>query len=164
MAVAIRPIGRTDMSTPANVKGHPIHAMLVPIPIGLWLFALVADAVYLARGSSEWLTAGFYAMGVGVLGALLAAVPGLVDLVSLRPGPTRRIGIWHMVVNLAAVGVFAVNFFMRWRTANHSGPVLLTALGVVLIGVSGWLGGEMVYVGGVGVSEPARDASLRRAS
>jgi len=151
------------MSTPASVKGHPIHAMLVPLPIGLWIFALVADVMTHAGGAPGWRTAAFYAIGVGVVGALLAALPGLVDLVSLRPGPARRTGIWHMVINLVAVAVFALNFLMRWRTADHSGRLLLTALGVVLIAISGWLGGEMVYVGGVGVAPGAREAPGPRA-
>jgi uncharacterized membrane protein len=62
-----------------------------------------------------------------------------------------------MCVNLVAVAVFAINFGMRWGALDHSGPVLLTALGVVLIGISGWLGGEMVHVGGVSVAPAARE-------
>jgi uncharacterized membrane protein len=147
------------MSTRASVKGHPIHAMLVPLPIGLWIFALVADVMTHAGGAPGWRTAAFYAIGVGVIGALLAALPGLVDLLSLGPGPSRGTGIRHMVVNLVAVAVFAINFLMRLKTADHSGHLLLTALGVVLIGISGWLGGEMVYVGGVGVAPAARETA-----
>jgi len=143
--------------TPASFKGHPIHAILVPLPIGLWIFALVCDVLARAVGGPEWPTVAFYAIGGGVLGALLAAIPGLIDLISLPPGPTRRTGIAHMSINLAAVAVFAINFGMRWGTLDHSGPVLLTALGVALIGVSGWLGGEMVYKGGVGVAPAARE-------
>jgi len=147
------------MSIRASVKGHPIHAMLVPLPIGLWIFALVADVMTHAGGAPGWRTAAFYAIGVGVIGALLAALPGLVDLLSLGPGTSRRTGIWHMAVNLVAVAVFAINFLMRWKTVDHSGHLLLTVLGVVLIGISGWLGGEMVYVGGVGVAPAAREAT-----
>jgi uncharacterized membrane protein len=140
------------MSTPASIKSHPIHAMLVPLPIGLWIFALVADVIVHLRGSQDWRTAAFYALGVGVAGALLAAVPGLIDLLSLPPGKTRRIGIFHMSLNLLAVVVFSVNFLTRMNNADHSGRLLFTAIGVVIISMSGWLGGEMVYVGGVGVS------------
>jgi len=144
------------MTTPASIKSHPVHAMLVPLPIGLWIFALVADVVIHAGGDPGWRTAAFYAIGVGTVGALLAAIPGLIDLVSLPPGTARSTGIWHMVINLLAVAVFALNFFMRWKTADHSGRLSLTALGVVLIGISGWLGGKLVYEGGVGVAPAAR--------
>src|SRR5688500_16379183 len=149
------------MSTTASLKGHPIHAMLVPIPIGLWIFALVADVMTHLSGGQAWRTVAFYCIGGGGVGALLAANPGLVGLASMGPGKSRPTGIWHMCVNLLAVVVFAVNFLMRYGTPDHSGRLLFTALGVVLIGVSGWLGGEMVYVGGVGVT-PATTASETR--
>ena len=149
------------MSTSASIKGHPIHAMLVPIPIGLWVFALVADVMTHLGGAPAWRTVAFYSIGGGVVGALLAAIAGLIDLVSLPAGPSKRTGIRHMVVNLIAVALFAVNFIMRLNTSDHSGRLLLTVLGVVLISISGWLGGEMVYVGGVGVAPSAREAETR---
>jgi uncharacterized membrane protein len=131
--------------------------MLVPIAIGLWIFALVADVMTRISGAEGWRTVAFYAIGGGVVGALLAAVPGLIDLFSLPPGPTKRIGIWHMSINLLAVAVFATAFVMRLRTPDHSGSIVFTVLGVALICVSGWLGGELVYVGGVGIAPSARE-------
>lgn len=88
----------------------------------------------------------------GVVGALLAALPGLIDLLSLTDPKVKKIAVWHMVINLLAVALFAYNWWIR-RGALPEGnpPVLLSALGVVLIGISGWLGGEMVYVHGVAV-------------
>jgi uncharacterized membrane protein len=144
------------MSTTASLKGHPIHAMLVPLPIGLWIFALVADVMTHLRGGQGWRTVAFYCIGGGVVGALLAAIPGLIDLATMGPGKSRRIGIWHMAANLLAVLVFGVNFLMRYGNADHSGMLRLTAVGIVLISISGWLGGEMVYKGGVGVAPAAR--------
>jgi uncharacterized membrane protein len=143
------------METPASIRRHPIHVMLIPIPIGAWIFALVADVIGYANGDPSWQRAAFYAIGVGVVGALLAAVPGLIDLLSLPPGPTRRTGIVHMTINLVAVAVFVLIFGLRWDEPAHAGSPLLTLLGVLLIGVSGWLGGELVYRGGVGVSTAA---------
>jgi uncharacterized membrane protein len=147
-----------EMSTPASIKHHPIHAMLVPLPIGLWIFALVADVMVHLGRTPGWRSAAYYALGVGEVGALLAAVPGLIDLMSLPKGRTRQIGILHMGLNLLAVVVFGVNFLTRMGNPDHSGMLRLTALGVALIAVSGWLGGEMVYVGGVGVAPASRDA------
>jgi uncharacterized membrane protein len=145
-----------EMSTPASIKSHPIHAMLVPLPIGAWIFALVADIMVHFGRTPGWRSAAYYALGVGVLGALLAAAPGLIDLMSLPKGRTRQIGILHMGLNLLAVVVFAVNFLVRRGNPDHSGMLRLTAIGVALIALSGWLGGEMVYVGGVGVSPAAK--------
>ena len=81
------------MSTTASFKGHPIHAMLVPLPIGLWTFALVADVMVHLRGGQGWRTVAFYCLGGGIVGALLAAIPGLIDLATMGPGKSRRIGI-----------------------------------------------------------------------
>jgi uncharacterized membrane protein len=142
------------MASPASIKGHPIHAMLVPLPIGLWIFAFVCDLVpRVGWGGPGWSQAGFYALGAGIAGALLAAVPGLIDLRSLRDARVRKIGLTHMTLNLAAVGVFGLSFFLRLGggVAGSGLTFALSALGIALISVSGWLGGEMVYVHGVGV-------------
>jgi uncharacterized membrane protein len=147
------------MASPASIKGHPIHAMLVPVAIGLWVFALVADIAAAVTGNQEWRTAAFYAIGAGVAGALLAAAPGLIDLLSIRDPHVRRIGFTHMVLNLAAVVLFALNFLLRWRNDGYAGPILLTLLGNALISFSGWLGGELVYRHGVGVDLKHQDAA-----
>ncbi|HET8645960.1 MAG TPA: DUF2231 domain-containing protein, partial [Vicinamibacteria bacterium] len=112
------------MKTPASILGHPIHAMLVALPIGLWVFALVADVAAAMTGGAHWRTVAFYTMAGGVVGALLAAVPGLVDLLSLRGTAAFGTGVRHMVLNLAAVAVFGLNVFLRWRSAEAEGPVL----------------------------------------
>jgi uncharacterized membrane protein len=58
--------------------------MLVPLAIGLWIFSLVCDLIHLRAGADAvWATVAFYTMGGGIVGALLAAVPGLIDLLSL---------------------------------------------------------------------------------
>ena len=141
------------MSTPASIKGHPIHPMLIAVPVGLWILALICDVVYtLGLAGELWSGAALVAIAVGVIGALLAAVPGLIDLVSLKDPRVKRIGLWHMAVNLAAVATFALNFWIRYqRGIDHQPPLILTVIGVALISVSGWLGGEMVYVHGVAV-------------
>jgi uncharacterized membrane protein len=150
------------MSTPASIKGHPIHPMLIALPVGLWILALVCDVVYTLRpGREVWAHAALVAVGGGVVGALLAAVPGLIDLLSLTDPKVKKIGVWHMIINLAAVAVFAVNFGMRsQRAPGDAPPLILTVIGVALIGVSGWLGGAMVYVHGVAV-EPRGSAPTR---
>ena len=139
------------MRTPASIAGHPIHPMLVPIPIGLWVFSLVCDLIH-AGGSSNpaWTTVALYTMGGGIVGALLAAVPGLIDLLSLPPGP-RRTALAHMAINLTVVALFAVNLWLRFRGAAHSTVLWLSIVAIGLLVISGWLGGKMVYEEGVGV-------------
>jgi uncharacterized membrane protein len=149
------------MRTPASIARHPIHPMLVPIPIGLWLFSLVADLIH-AGGSSNpaWTTVAFYCMGGGIVGALAAAVPGLIDLLSLPPGP-RRTAITHMTINLAVVVLYAINFWMRMSAPESPGKLVwLSLVSVGLLTISGWLGGKMVYEHGIAVDTPPD--SLRR--
>jgi uncharacterized membrane protein len=141
------------MHTPASFKGHPIHPMLIVFPVGLWGFSLVADLVYFwGWGSFTWTVVAYYTMAGGVVGALLAAVPGVVDLLALQNPKARRIGFAHMILNLVVVGLYLVNLFIRGRESYSSTTAIaLSAAGIALLSVSGWLGGEMVYVYGVAV-------------
>src|SRR5512141_714123 len=106
------------MRTPANIAGHPIHPMLVTIPIGLWVFSLVCDLIALRSGDPQtWNTVAFYAMVGGVIGALAAAVPGLIDLLSLGDSPVKKTAITHMSINLVIVALFAVNAWTRYQSS-----------------------------------------------
>ena len=142
------------MSSRASIAGHPIHPMLVPVPIGLFVFSLVCDLAFLwGSGNAAWSTVALYTLGGGIVGALLAAVFGLVDLMSLAPSPAKRIGIWHMVINLTLVALFAASFWLRIEGAVSRLPLMLSMVGVALLAISGWLGGHMVYVHGVAVGQ-----------
>jgi uncharacterized membrane protein len=143
------------MRTPASIAGHPIHPMLVPIPIGLWIFSLVCDLFH-AGGSANaaWPTVALYTMGGGIIGALLAALPGLVDLLSLPAGP-RKTALAHMAINLVVVALYAVNFWLRVNSPEKAGSLMwLSLLAIGLLVISGWLGGKMVYVHGIAVDTP----------
>lgn len=141
------------MRTPASIAGHPIHPMLVTIPIGLWIFSLVCD--FIARGGGAnpaWATVAFYCMGGGIVGALLAAVPGLIDLVSLPAGP-RSTALLHMGINLGVVALYLINFWMRMGAPDKPGNLVwLSLVSVLILAVSGWLGGKMVFEHGIGVN------------
>src|SRR5687768_7744905 len=101
------------MRTPASIAKHPIHPMLVTIPIGLWLFSLVSDLVFrFGGGGDQWQTVAFYAMVGGVVGALLAAIPGIIDMLSLPKYP-KRTAITHMALNLTVVALYVINIFVR---------------------------------------------------
>ena len=127
----------------ASIAKHPLHPMLVVFPIGLWIAALAFDIVL-----------AFWNIIGGIIGALVAAVPGFLDYPG-RKGRAGRIATWHMVLNLTAVALFAVNAFIRLRVnADSSWPLVLSVVGVVGVFVSGWLGGELVYVERFGVVEP----------
>ena len=147
------------MRTPASIAGHPIHPMLVPLPIGLWIFTVVCDLAFaFGSGNPTWKTVALYTAIGGVVGALLAALPGLVDLLSLPSGGIKGTAVTHMAINLTVVALFIVSAWLRLSAAapgRFDLPVILSLAGIALLVVSGWLGGKMVYEAGVGVDVPA---------
>ena len=144
------------MSAPASFKGHPFHPIIIPLPIGLWVFSIVSDFIFkLGWGSPIWNDVAFYTLAGGIIGALIAAVPGFIDLIGLQNPNTKSIAVWHMFINLLAVALYCVNFWLRTQRAPGDNlPILLSAIGIILIIISGWLGGELVYVRGVAVKQP----------
>jgi uncharacterized membrane protein len=142
------------MHTPASIARHPIHPMIVPFPIGLWVFSFICDLVFVfGSGDPVWKTVALYTMGGGVVGALIAAIPGFVDLLSLPAGP-RRIALIHMAINLTIVVLFVINLWLRVSAgegAASTAPVWLSLIAIGLLLISGWLGGKLVYERGVAV-------------
>jgi uncharacterized membrane protein len=144
----------------ARIGNHPIHPMLIPFPIALWIFSLFCDVVYLlGSGNAFWAEAAFYTMAGGIIGALFAAPFGVVDYLSLTDARVKRIGKAHMAINLLLVVLFALDLWLRKTGMPIGGwPIVLSVSGLILLAVSGWLGGEMVYVHGVAVERAAPDA------
>ena len=145
------------MRTPASIAGHPIHPMLVTLPIGLWVFSFVCDLFFVfGSGAPVWSTVALYTMAAGIIGALAAAIPGFIDLLSL-PAEPRRTALAHMAINLTIVVLYVINFWRRTGTPeNPGGYVWLSLLTILMLLVSGWLGGRMVYLLGVAVT-PANE-------
>lgn len=147
------------MASPASFNGHPIHPMIIPFPIALWVFSLVADVIYLWRGNPVWRDwIAFYVLLAGIMGGAAAAVPGLIDWLSLTDKAVVKIANWHARLNVIALLVFASSFYLRTKSGtslvsgSYTIPLALSVLGVGLITISGWLGGEMVFKHGVAVS------------
>jgi uncharacterized membrane protein len=153
--------------------GHPLHPAVVAIPIGAWTVTQLLDAIDIARGAprSYWFSTEKRAMrkaadisaAVGLGGALIAALPGVADYSKVR-GPARRLGLVHGLTNLGIAGLYAASLSCR-RADRRGAGVLLSTLGFGLAMFSGWLGGEMIYRHGVGVSaEEAKKAAPAEAS
>lgn len=142
------------MRTPASIVRHPIHPMLVTLPIGLWIFSFICDLLFvLGSGASLWFTLAFWTLIGGLAGALIAAIPGVIDMLSLS-GQPKKIALTHMSLNIAVVVLYAVNLGMRFTGAAIAGyPLALSGVAITLLCISGWLGAHMVYVHRVGVNE-----------
>ena len=143
------------MSTPASVANHPIHPILVGFPIGVWTFSVVADLIHhTGWGGPAWRAVAFYCVGAGIVAAVLAAVPGFIDLFSITDARVWRVGVFHMSANLLAVIVFALSFVLRWVGRVDFLPVGISIVGLIALGVAGWFGGELVFVHNMGVTPP----------
>ncbi|MFC8144463.1 DUF2231 domain-containing protein [Streptomyces paradoxus] len=164
----------------AGPYGHPFHPILVTVPIGAWVTSLVFDIASHVVSTPGFLTqASEWLIAVGVIGALLAATTGFLDLFAL-PGatPAFRTALVHMTLNLLVTGAYVVNFL--WRHGDHTGggsvgvgELVLSAVSVAVLGVSGYLGGKLAYRYGVRVADehtqaegytPARGSSRSRSS
>jgi uncharacterized membrane protein len=142
----------------AGPYGHPFHALLVTIPIGSWVAAFVFDIVALASDDPEPFARGAALLiGIGLIGAVLAAVVGFLDLSRLASGTkARRIALTHMAINLTVTVLFAVSLLVRVGGDLDEVSVagfVIAILALLLLGMSGFLGGELAYRYGVRVAD-----------
>lgn len=139
------------MFSRARIFGHPIHPMIIPLPITSFLLALVTLIVFAATGISFWLEASYWLSIFGAVAGLVAAIPGLIDWATIPNNVAAKpVGTLHMVLNLSIVVLFFVSWLLLGGTAGPTGVNLglvlaLEVVGVALLAISGWLGWEMVY-------------------
>lgn len=147
------------MESRAKLLGHPIHPMLIVLPLGLFIGAVVFDVLAVWRHAPSLGVVGFWNIGAGIIGGLLAAVFGFVDWLAIPSGTrAKRIGLLHGSTNVVVVLAFAIAWLAR-RNAVEVVPsstiLLLEVVALVLGSVGGWLGGELVDRLGVGVDDGA---------
>jgi uncharacterized membrane protein len=158
LARAKRP--RTVLAGP---YGHPFHPVLVTVPIGAWVASLVFDLMALFTDEAAVFSEGAYwLIGIGIIGALLAAVFGVLDLLTIPRGtPASRTALMHMGLNLTVVVLFVVDFAVR-AAGNYGAPsvpgLILTLVALALLGAAGWLGGKLAYHYGVRVADETTQA------
>jgi uncharacterized membrane protein len=149
------------MKSKVVVAGHALHPMLIVFPLGLLVTSVAWDVVALASGNQSWGAIAYWTIVAGVVGALLAAVPGFIDWLAIPRGTrARALGAWHMGINLVLVALFVVSLLAR---ANADGgyaaarlPHMIWGwLGIGLGTVSAWMGGELVETLGISVREGA---------
>ena len=147
------------MYSKAKIAGHPIHPMLVAFPIAFYVSTVVSLVVFGGTGNPFWFHVAFVAATAAVVMGLGAAVPGLVDLVSLPPrSRARSTGIQHAGLNiftLIAFAIIAVVLGSDWYNgANvyHFGwPLVLGLFGLAALCIAGTLGWKLVQTHHVGV-------------
>jgi len=104
----------------AGPEGHPFHPLLVPLPIGAFVSSLIFDILTRTRaGGLPYLVDGaFWLIGIGLTGALAAAVFGVVDLRAIPRGtPAFATARAHLTLNAGTVVLFAIGY--SWRAGDH---------------------------------------------
>ena len=143
----------TPRST-ASVRGHPLHAMLVPIPIACFVGTLITDIVYWQSAAMQWANISAWLLTIGLVVTVFAVMAGLIDFLKdrrIRALPAARV---HVLGNIAVIVLSIINAMVHSRDAYTSvvpTGLLLSAVVVLILAVTGWNGWSMVYRHGVGV-------------
>src|SRR5438046_9999986 len=125
---------------------HPLHPMLVHFPIGLFILSLLLDLASLGFPSVPNLVRdAFYAMLLGIITALIAAVRGMVDYTDIRSDhPGKRTATTHLTSNLVVVGLYGINLRVRSFTLEQLetlvAPLVLSVVVCARLSVAGDLG------------------------
>jgi nitrite reductase/ring-hydroxylating ferredoxin subunit/uncharacterized membrane protein len=135
--------------------GHPVHPPLTDLVIGSFVSASVLDLIAPRAGAR----AAQRLIMLGIAAAVPTAVTGFSDWADteLSDEGVRRVGLVHAQANVSALLLYSASLVARWRGARVKGRLLALA-GVGVLGSSGYLGGHMAYVRGVGVNQTAFDS------
>jgi uncharacterized membrane protein len=158
------------MEGKAKILGHSIHPILIVFPLGLLGTGVIFDIIYMSTGNTAFATATYWMLVAGLIGGLVAAPFGLIDWIAI-PSDTRAksVGLLHAVVNVVALLLFAVSWYLRNDTPQRP-PMSANVFGFAGLAfalVGGWLGGELVERLGIGVhsgANPNAPSSLETAS
>jgi uncharacterized membrane protein len=138
----------------AQIAQHPLHPMLVPVPIVCFIGALLTDVMYFLTAEMMWADFSAWLLVVGVIIGVLAAIAGIVDLLnsrairSLTPAWPHALG--NVVVLVLAFFNALIHARDAWTSVVPTG-LILSIITVLILPVTGWLGWAMVYRHGVGV-------------
>ncbi|MFC4008397.1 DUF2231 domain-containing protein [Nonomuraea purpurea] len=147
----------------AGPYGHPLHPILVTVPIGAWVTSMVFDLASHAVPDPDFLARGsLWLIAIGVIGALVAALFGFLDFLVVPPRTAAfRTALVHLSLNLIVTAVYGAAW--AWRAGAGTGPVeagqiALSAVALIALAISGYLGGKLTYRYGVRVADETTQA------
>jgi uncharacterized membrane protein len=147
------------MESRVKLLGHPIHPMLIVVPLGLLSIGVLFDVLYLVTATEVFAEVAFWNITAGIIGGLAAAVFGLIDWMAIpKDTRARRIGAWHGLGNVVIVGIFMVSWLLRAPDHAYAPNLLPFLAGLIAVGlalITAWLGAELVYRLRVAVDDDA---------
>ncbi|TMQ20389.1 MAG: DUF2231 domain-containing protein [Deltaproteobacteria bacterium] len=142
-----------DMYSKARIAGHPIHPMLVAFPIAFYTTTVATLLAYIGTREAFWYRVAMVANIAGILTAVIAVIPGAIDLLALpRNSRARAAGLKHAGFNLLATGLFVITAVVLYQTWTHrvmvDGEYLFDATIPLALAVVAWV--SMVIAGSLG--------------
>ena len=148
------------MRAKTTFAGEPVHPMFVHYPIALWTTSVITDLIFYFHRNTSLILISKFLIAAGILGAILAAIPGIIDWWAISDPVVTKVANWHARLNIIALIVFGVSLYLRLK---HYGaplvgfhlkiPFAVSVVGWLLMAISAGLGGKLVYEHRMGVNE-----------
>lgn len=147
--------GLSGIPSKAAIQGHPVHPILVTMPIAMLVMAFVSDWVHTYTYDRFWSRASRYLLAGGLLTGMASAVVGFVDFFAIGRVRAVKDGWIHMIGNAVALLLTWFNWRMRHSDDKHVPPTgrTLSTVVALLLGLTGWFGGQLIYQHKVAVNE-----------
>ena len=142
------------MKSRAHFKSHPIHPMLIAFPIAFFTGAFLFDLLAYLMVTEDFRRTSFFLIIAGIIGGIVAAIPGLIDLVSVVPpkSSAKKRGIKHGLLNTTVLLLFALCLSIWNRTdLDHRIITVIQFIAVILLAVTGYMGATLIYRNQIGV-------------
>ena len=157
------------MYSKVKILGHPVHPMLIAFPIAFYTAALACYMSYNSNNDIFWYKAGYIANLAGIITAVVAAIPGFIDWLSIpADSSAKKTGLIHLIANVTALVLYTISWFIQREKWDEPNPgvgdsIALTTAGFVITIVAGFLGWTLVQKHHVGVDETTVDEKVESA-
>ena len=148
------------MKTRASFAGEPIHPMFVHYPIALWTTSVVTDVIFYFHRNTSLILISKFLIAAGIVGAILAAIPGLIDWLTITEPAAKKTGTLHLVLNVSALLLFGLSLYLRMKNYGAAAvghhlqvPFVVSLAGLIDMTIAASLGGKLVYQHRMGVTE-----------
>ena len=148
------------MKTRASFGGDPIHPMFVHYPIALWTTSVITDIIFYFHRNTSLILISKFLIAAGILGALVAAIPGLIDWLTIKDPVVKKTGNLHLILNIFALLLFSVSLYVRMKNYGAAAvgfhlklPFVISFAGLIAMAIGANLGGKLVYKYRMGVDE-----------
>ena len=142
------------MKSKASIKSHPLHPILVCFPIAFFTGTVIADFCRIILDNPQLAYTASLLNIAGIVGAVLAAIPGIIDFVNTVPPKSsgKKRAARHGMTNSLMLVIFIFVWFKRDDPGFNSNLLLaLEIFAWILMGIAGWMGGTLVYRNQIGV-------------